>query len=159
MENKRILYGVLAGVLLAGLLGLYQINDLTGRITQLEENITNYQNMIAIKTVEVKALDDQIETLQSTLSSVSATIVNLQDALESSQSNSSDLKAQTRELISTITRLEDQITLLDDAVKLIGREETEHLLCAYTEVSMELEDLQREYDELIQDYNSLLATE
>lgn len=65
MENKRILYGVFAGVLLAGLFGLYHISNLSGKITQLEENVTSYQNAIGVKKVEVKERENQIETLQS----------------------------------------------------------------------------------------------
>lgn len=157
MENKRVLYGVFAGVLLAGLFGLYHINNLSGRIEHLEENVTGYQDMIGVKNVQITGMENQIKTLQSTLSSVSATNINLQDALESSQLNGTELKAEIRELESDISGFQAQIELQDDAVNLIGRDEIENLLWAYTEASMELDELQVKYDQLLQDYNALLT--
>lgn len=57
----------------------------------------------------------------------------------------------------TIIDLERIIETLNDAVTIIGRGEIENLLKAYGEVSLELKELQDDYNYLQTPYNSLLA--
>jgi chromosome segregation ATPase len=157
MENKKILYSVFVGVLFIGLISIIQINSLNKEIDRLENNATYYKSQQTIKESIIINLNDQIDTIQTTYSVLNETIEQIRDSLETSQHNSSSLKMETRILSEQITELEDQIKILDDAVVLIGRGEIENVLKSYVEVSRELEMLQKDYENLLKIYETLLS--
>ncbi len=157
MDTKTFLYGVFVGALLVGLVGVFNINALNGRIDELEANLTELNSQLGLRDAQVEALTDQILTFELTSQALSASIDGLEDSLTASQMNSTSLKMLTRELEVNITEQLATIRLLDDAIHIIGTGDIETVLRQYAETKIQLEDLQEEYDRLLVDYNQLLA--
>ena len=157
MDTKTFLYGVFVGFLVVGLIGVININSLNGRIDELEANLTELNTQLVVRDAQVEALTDQILTFELTSQALQASIDELEDSLTASQMNSTSLKMLTRELEINITEQLATIRLLDDAIHIIGIGDIETLLMQYAETKIQLEDLQEEYDQLLVDYNQLLA--
>jgi len=157
MDTKIFLYGVFVGVLVVGLIGVININSLNGRIDELEANLTELNSQLRIRDAQVEALTDQTQTLELISQTLAASIDELKDSLTASQMNSTSLKRLLRELEANVTEQLATIRLLDEAIHIIGIGEIENVLRQYVETSIQLEDLQEEYDRLLADYNRLLA--
>ena len=157
MDTKIFLYGVFVGVLVVGLIGVININSLNGRIDELEANLTELNSQLEVRDGQVEALTDQTHTLELTSQALSASIDELKDSLTASQMNSTSLKMLTRELEVNITEQLATISLLDDAIHIIGTGDIETVLRQYTETKIQLEDLQEEYNRLLAVYNQLLS--
>ena len=157
MDTKIFLYGVFVGVLVVGLIGVININSLNGRIDELEANLTELNSQLRIRDAQVEALTDQTQTLELISQTLAASIDELKDSLTASQMNSTSLKMLLRELEANVTEQLATIRLLDEAIHIIGIGEIENVLRQYVETSIQLEDLQEEYDRLLADYNRLLA--
>jgi len=157
MDTKIFLYGVFVGVLLVGLVGVFNINSLNGRIDELEANLTELNSQLGLRDVQVEALTDQAQTLELISQTLSASIDGLKDSLTASQMNSTMLKTRLRELEVNVTEQLATIRLLDEAIQIIGTGEIENILRQYAETSIQLEDLQEEYDRLLADYIQLFA--
>ena len=147
---------VIVWLLLTGLLGINHINNLSNRIDELEENITDYEQKSVIDANKIQTLEDQIDTLQTSKSTLTNTVNSLNISLESSQINSTMLKEANRELERDINSLTDQLNAIDEAMSMVGRDEIETLLQAYSETLRELEAQQRQYDELMILFNKLI---
>ena len=147
---------VIVWLLLTGLLGINHINNLSNRIDELEENITDYEQKSVIDANQIQTLEDQIDTLQTSKSTLTNTVNSLNISLESSQINITMLKETNRELERDINSLTDQLNAIDDAMSMVGRDEIETLLQAYSETLRELEAQQRQYDELMILFNKLI---
>lgn len=159
MDTKIFLYGVFVGVLVVGLIGVINLNSLNGRIDELEANLTELNSQLVLRDAQVEVLTDQIQTLELISQTLSASIDGLKDSLTASQMNSTSLKMLLRELEANVTEQLVTIRLLDEAIHIIGIGEIENVLRQYAETSIQLEDLQEEYDRLLADYNRLLAQE
>ncbi len=157
MDTKIFLYGVFVGVLVVGLIGVININSLNGRIDELEANLTELNSQLGLRDAQVEALTDQAQTLELISQTLSASIDGLKDSLTASQMNSTSLKTRLRELEVNVTEQLATIRLLDEAIHIIGTGDIENVLRQYAETSIQLEDLQEEYDRLLADYNRLLA--
>ena len=157
MDTKIFLYGVFVGVLVVGLIGVININSLNGRIDELEGNLTELNSQLGLRDAQVEALTDQTQTLELISQTLAASIDELKDSLTASQMNSTSLKMLLRELEANVTEQLATIRLLDEAIHIIGIGEIENVLRQYVETSIQLEDLQEEYDRLLADYNRLLA--
>ena len=157
MDTKIFLYGVFVGVLVVGLIGVINFNSLNGRKDELEANLTELNSQLVLRDAQVEVLTDQIQTLELISQTLSASIDGLKDSLTASQMNSTSLKMLLRELEANVTEQLVTIRLLDEAIHIIGIGEIENVLRQYAETSIQLEDLQEEYDRLLADYNRLLA--
>ena len=157
MDTKIFLYGVFVGVLVVGLIGVININSLNGSIDELEANLTELNGQLGLRDAQVEALTDQTQTLELISQTLSASVDGLKDSLTASQINSTSLKMLLRELEANVTEQLATIRLLDEAIHIIGTGEIENVLRQYAETSIQLEDLQEEYDRLLADYNRLLA--
>ena len=156
MEDRRTIYIVIVWLLLSGILGFNHINNLTNRIDELEKNIIGYEEKSAIDANQIQALEDQIDSLQTSVSTLINTVNSLNNSLESSQNNCTMLKEDNRVLERDVIDLTDQLDAIDEAMSMVGREEIKTLLMAYSETLEELADLQRQYDELMDEYNKLI---
>ena len=116
MENKKISYGLFAGVLIIGLISITQFNHQNTKIETLEYTITQYKTQLTIIESNNEYLEDQVSTLQTTNLTLSETVERLLDSLNASQQNSSSLKTTTRILTDQINEQEDTIMILDDAI-------------------------------------------
>lgn len=157
MDTKTFLYGVFFGVLVVGSIGVINFNSLNGRIDELEVNLSELNGQLVVRDGQVEALTDQILTFELTSQALSASIDELEDALSVSQMNNTSLKMLTRELGVNITEQLATIRLLDDAIHIIGTGDIETVLGQYAETKIQLEDLQKEYNQLLANYNQLLA--
>ena len=157
MDTKIFLYGVFAGVLVVGLIGVININSLNGRIDELKGNLTELDSQLGLRDAQVEALTDQTKTLELISQTLSASVDGLKDSLTACQMNSTSLKMLVKELEANVTEQLATIRLLDDAIHIIGTGDIENVLRQYAETNIQLEDLQEEYDRLLADFNQLLA--
>jgi len=157
MNTKTFLYSVFIGVLVVGLIGIININSLNRRIDELEANLTELDSQLGLRDAQAEALTDLALTLELSSQTLSASIDELKDALNSSQMNSTSLKMLLRDSEANSTEQLATIRLLDEAIHVIGISEIENVLTQWAKTSRQLKDLQKEYDQLLADYNQLLT--
>ncbi|MFC1804089.1 hypothetical protein ACFL0D_09035 [Thermoproteota archaeon] len=150
MISKRNLYGIFTALLVVGFFAVMYVDFLNRRINELETTQNQTQTELNNKNLQIKTLIEQKKTMDET-------IVNLESNLSASQLNSSQLKSETKALNASIISLKQDVELLDEAIHLIGIGDISFILQSYSETLLELEELEKDYNQLLIKYNNLLA--
>jgi chromosome segregation ATPase len=151
IDKRSLIIGVCLGMIFLGVVGLVnaisyrdRLDELEGVVRQRESTIQEQESLNALLEKEVTSLDSARQELEKDLLSL--------------EENCSQLKTRLTMLETNNSALANEIQLLERAVHIIGQEEIEGLLRAYTEVSLQHAALQREYDELLSRYNKLVQS-
>ena len=149
MENKRIFYGLITGIIIIFIIGVAQINFLQNKVTELERSIIEMDQTIEFRDDTIQGMSNQIDDMEATIDQLDSNFVQ-------SQENSSRLYAQLKTVNATLEELGGDTALLDKAIYIIGQGDIENLLREYSDVLVKYNDLQDKYDKLLQSYNALL---
>ena len=150
IDKRSFIIGACVGMILIGAVGLVNANLNKNRIDELENSLIQRESEIS----ELEYLNDQLE---EELQNKDFNLDILEDELLYCKENCTQLAAKVIDLEMNNSELTSEIQLLKRAVMMVGQEAIEELLWAYTEVSLQYQDLQREHDELLSKYNALLA--
>lgn len=150
IDKRSFIIGVCVGMILIGMAGLVNAISYKNRIDELENEAIQRESTI-------RELENLNDLLEEELEIKDSTINVLEDSLLICKENCTQLTARLMDLEMNNSALASKIQLLKRAVLMVGQEDIEELLWAYTEVSMQYEDLQRKHDELLSKYNALLS--
>ena len=150
IDKRSFIIGVCVGMILIGMAGLVNAISYKNRIDELENEAIQRESTI-------RELENLNDLLEEELEIKDSTINVLEDSLLICKENCTQLTARLMDLEMNNSALASEIQLLERAVWMVGREDIEELIWAYTEVSMQYEDLQRKHDELLSKYNALLS--
>lgn len=150
IDKRSFIIGVCVGMILIGIAGLVNAISYKNRINELENEAIQRESTI-------RELENRNDLLEEELEIKDSTINVLEDSLLICKENCTQLTARLMDFEMNNSALASEIQLLERAVWMVGREDIEELIWAYTEVSMQYEDLQRKHDELLSKYNALLS--
>jgi uncharacterized coiled-coil protein SlyX len=150
IDKRSLIIGACVGMILVGAAGLVNATSYKNRIDELELKATQRESTI-------RELENLNDLLEEELEIKDSTIGLLKDDLLISKENCTQLTARLIDLEMNNSALASEIQLLNRAVMMVGQDAIKELLWAYTEVSLQYEDLSREHDELLSKYYTLLA--
>ena len=150
IDKRSIIIGVCVGMILMGAVGLVNAISYRDRLADLE-------NEVVLREATIHELENLNPLYEEELTSKDSDIKELEDSLNICEENCSQLTARLNDLEMNNSALASEIQLLKRAVYMVGQEDIEKLLWAYTAVSLQYEDLQREHDELLSKCNKLLS--
>jgi chromosome segregation ATPase len=139
IDKRSIIIGVCVGMILMGVVGLVNAISYRDRLADLE-------NEVVLREATIHELESLNALHEEELSIKDSDIKELEDSLYICEENFSQLTARLNDLEMNNSALASEIQLLKRAVYTVGQEDIEELLWTYTEVSLQYEDLQREYD-------------
>ena len=99
---------------------------------------------------ETDAFIEQLDERQQEFTKIQEEPNNTRQELEQSKENVNFLESKIIDLEANQTYLRNVVELLENATKVIGRQETKNLLMAYSQQTKELKKLENEYAELLQ---------
>jgi septal ring factor EnvC (AmiA/AmiB activator) len=150
MEKRRIIYGASVIAIIVVIIAAVQINYLINRINTLEEEVSDLESGLSQNNDLVESQTEQLENMEVTISSLETELA------ESNQKNTEYLE-KIDLLNTTIIILGGDASILDQLVGSIGPNEISTVLRAYGEKTLELQQLQKDYEELLLQYNNLLS--
>jgi chromosome segregation ATPase len=139
IDKRSIIIGVCVGMILMGVVGLVNAISYRDRLADLE-------NEVVLREATIHELENLNSLYEEELKSKDSDIKELEDSLNICEENCSQLTARLNDLEMNNSALASEIQLLKRAVYMVGQEDIEELLWTHTEVSLQYEDLQREYD-------------
>ncbi len=149
MENRQIIIGLTFGLILIFAVSIWQINFLTNEIEHLRKHTSELESQIEERDDLIGSLETHIDKLDENLSII-------QHELYLSNENNTILKSQLNDMNVTIIGLQNDVTVLEEAIYVIGRGEIETVLRKYSDTLIQLNQLQDQYDELLYEYNKLI---
>lgn len=150
MEKRRIIYVASLIALILVIITAFQINYLINRVNALEEEVSDLESVIETKNSQVESLTLEQENME-------LTVAELETELYESDQKKAEYLEKIDLLNATIVILGGDTVILDQLVDSIGSNEISTVLRAYGEKELELQQLQREYERLLYQYNSLLS--
>lgn len=145
MKNKVVQYFIVTIMIVIAIIGVTQIDGLNKTLQETE------LELFQIKTENVE--------LQEKVSMLGESVDSLSEELEITKTRNNALRDALYLLEEENVLLDKENILLDDAVDIIGRDEVETLLIAYSEKARELEKLKQDYNELLDSYYELLQSQ
>lgn len=148
MEKRQIVYVASLIVIFIVIITAFEINYLVNRVNNLEEEKANLESVIELKKDQVDYLTLQQENME-------LLIADLETELTASNQKNMDYLDKIDILNATIIILKGDTDILDQLVDSIGSNEISTVLRAYGEKELELQQLKRDYEELLYQYNIL----
>jgi chromosome segregation ATPase len=149
MQNNKLTYGLTFVIIIILVISITQIDFLNNKIDSLENTTSQFENLVEEKDKKVDTLTEEIKTLHNN-------ILQIQIELNNTKDNNIFLNDQLKETNETVNNLRKDLIILEEAIEIIGRGEIETVLIKYSETRVQLEELQREYNKLLDKYNNLL---
>ena len=149
MEKKYIIYSSAVILIIVVIVAAVQINYLNIKANNLEEKVVQLESEISQKTELIESLTQKIEDNEIIIS-------ELETSLSDSELKNDEYLERIYLLNTTLMILGGDVNILDQLVGSIGPEEISVVLRAYGEKTLELDNLRRDYEELLIEYNYLL---